>query len=95
MCASNSDSSATEIEWYDAEAILFQKETLAKMDIFKLNSTSLSLKDVKIEYIVAGYLINDIAENDCQSKDIKKAEETHSDLIPGVYEGNKKLLLIF
>lgn len=41
--------------------------------------------------MVSGFLLEDIKENDSSGLDIKKAEDQHSDLIPGVYEGGAKI----
>lgn len=48
--------------------------------------------DVKITHMISGFLLEDIKDNDSSGDlDIKKAEQQHSDLIPGIYEGGAKI----
>jgi len=58
------------------------------LDIYELNAKELSIGSIEMRHLIAGFLLEDIkANNDQDSGDIKKSEETHSDLIAGVYEG--------
>ncbi|XP_023294590.2 histidine protein methyltransferase 1 homolog [Lucilia cuprina] len=79
------------IDWYEAEEILLSKEIIENIDVCKLNSTEKSIDGVNITHMVAGFLLEDIKDNENTDLDIKKAEEQHSDLIPGVYEGGAKI----
>lgn len=78
-------------EWYKAEQVAISAETLENLDVYKLNATTLHIADLPIQHIVTGFLIEHITCNNNDNKDIAKAEQTHSDLIPGVYEGGAKI----
>ncbi|KAM7354465.1 histidine protein methyltransferase 1 homolog [Cochliomyia hominivorax] len=88
---SNSATDNSILKCYDSEEISLSKEILGILDVCKLNSTQKMIVDVKISYMVSGFLLEDIKDNDNSDLDIKKAEEQHSDLIPGVYEGGAKI----
>lgn len=60
---------------------------MENLDVYKLNAITLNIADVLIQHIVTGFLIEHITCNNSDNQDIAKAEQTHSDLIPGVYEG--------
>ncbi|XP_037824668.1 histidine protein methyltransferase 1 homolog isoform X2 [Lucilia sericata] len=77
--------------WYEAEEILLSKEIIENIDVCKLNSTQKTIDGVNITHMVSGFLLEDIKDNENTDLDIKKAEEQHSDLIPGVYEGGAKI----
>lgn len=64
---------------------------LDNIDVCKLNSVEKDIAEITLRYMVSGFLLEDIKENGDQLLDIKKAEEKHSDLIPGVYEGGAKI----
>ncbi|EDW63849.1 histidine protein methyltransferase 1 homolog [Drosophila virilis] len=89
----NSESEKDEkILWYKAEQIKPTKVILQSLDLYELNAKVLTFKDVELRHIIAGFLLEDIKKNsDVDSKDIKKSEESHSDLIAGVYEGGAKI----
>lgn len=58
------------------------------MDLYELNAKELSFGRIEMRHLLAGFLLEDIKRNnDKDSGDIQKSEETHSDLIAGVYEG--------
>lgn len=82
---------SSQIEWYASEEIYPSKECLENFDICKLNSVQREIADIKIHHMVSGFLLDDIKDNDTSDLDIKKAEQQHSDLIPGVYEGGAKI----
>ncbi|XP_065357123.1 histidine protein methyltransferase 1 homolog [Calliphora vicina] len=79
------------IDWYDSEEILPTKEIIENLDVYKLNSIKKTIDDKHITHMVSGILLEDIKDNDNSDLDIKKAEDQHSDLIPGVYEGGAKI----
>ncbi|XP_030554787.1 histidine protein methyltransferase 1 homolog [Drosophila novamexicana] len=89
----NSDSEKEEIIlWYQAEQIKPTKAILQSLDLYELNAKELTFEDVELRHIIAGFLLEDIKRNsDVDSQDIKKSEESHSDLIAGVYEGGAKI----
>lgn len=78
-------------KWYKAEKVTIGTETLENLDVYKLNAITLNIADVLIQHIVTGFLIEHITCNNSDNQDIAKAEQTHSDLIPGVYEGGAKI----
>lgn len=81
-----------QIAWYESEEIYPSNEYLENIDICKLNSVQKDVADVKITHMFSGFLLEDIKDNDNSSGlDIKKAEQQHSDLIPGIYEGGAKI----
>ncbi|XP_014098632.3 histidine protein methyltransferase 1 homolog [Bactrocera oleae] len=87
----NTSSKTDKREWYKAEKVTIGVETLENLDVYKLNATTLNIADVPIQHIVTGFLIEHITCNASDNKDIAEAEQTHSDLIPGVYEGGAKI----
>ncbi|XP_017469335.1 PREDICTED: histidine protein methyltransferase 1 homolog [Rhagoletis zephyria] len=78
-------------EWYTAEKVVISSEILENLDVYKLNATTLNVGDLPIHHVVTGFLLQHITSNSGDNKDISKAEQTHSDLIPGVYEGGAKI----
>ncbi|XP_039951630.1 histidine protein methyltransferase 1 homolog [Bactrocera neohumeralis] len=87
----NTSSKTDKTEWYKSEKVAIGVDILDNLDVYKLNATILNIADVPIHHIVTGFLIEHITCNDSDNKDIAKAEQTHSDLIPGVYEGGAKI----
>lgn len=81
----------TIIDWYDSEEIFPPNELPDNLDVLKLNSLKKDFKDVSLAYMVSGFVLDDIRDNEQKDLDIKKAEEQHTDLIPGVYEGGAKI----
>ncbi|XP_073822544.1 histidine protein methyltransferase 1 homolog [Musca autumnalis] len=79
-----------ETDWYESEEIKPSKDVLENIDVCKLNSLEKEYKGVKVRYMVSGFLLEDIKNND-DVTDIKKAEDNHSDLMPAVYEGGAKI----
>ncbi|KAH8392926.1 hypothetical protein KR215_010988 [Drosophila sulfurigaster] len=80
------------IDWYKAEEVKPNKELLNNMDLYELNAKELTIGNTEIRHLVAGFLLEDIkTNNDIDSKDIKQSEESHTDLIAGVYEGGAKI----
>ncbi|KAH8262904.1 hypothetical protein KR044_001776 [Drosophila immigrans] len=80
------------IEWYKAEEVKPNNELLNSMDLYELNAKELTMGNIEMRHLVAGFLLKDIkANNDVDSEDIKRSEESHSDLIAGVYEGGAKI----
>ncbi|XP_034472981.1 histidine protein methyltransferase 1 homolog isoform X2 [Drosophila innubila] len=80
------------IDWYLAEQVEPSKDLLNNLDLYELNAKELSIGSIEMRHLIAGFLLEDIkANNDEVSGDIKKSEETHSDLIAGVYEGGAKV----
>lgn len=73
--------------WYDAEEITPSGEMLENLDVCKLNSSEHIYGDLTLTYMVSGFLLQDITSNGESTGDITIAEKSHSDLIPGVYEG--------
>lgn len=88
-CVSSTDISS--IDWYDSEEILPSREVIENLDVYKLSSITKVLKDISIHYMVSGFVLATIKDNANNNLDIKKAEEEHTDLIPGVYEGGAKV----
>uniref|UniRef100_A0A1I8PYU0 protein-histidine N-methyltransferase n=1 Tax=Stomoxys calcitrans TaxID=35570 RepID=A0A1I8PYU0_STOCA len=78
-------------EWYNAEEVFATRDVLDRIDVCRLNSVQKTYNTVSMRYMISGFLLEDIRENDDQVTDIKKAEENHSDLIPAVYEGGAKI----
>ncbi|XP_061397621.1 histidine protein methyltransferase 1 homolog [Musca vetustissima] len=79
-------------DWYKSEEIKPTEDILENIDICKLNSLSKDYKSVALRYMVSGFLLEDIKNNEGDEvTDLKKAEENHSDLIPAVYEGGAKI----
>ncbi|KAH8378062.1 hypothetical protein KR093_008950 [Drosophila rubida] len=84
--------SEEKIDWYKAEEVTPNKELLNCMDVYELNAKELIVGKIELRHLVAGFLLEDIkTNNDTNSEDIKRSEETHSDLIAGVYEGGAKI----
>lgn len=80
------------IEWYQAEQVMPQKELLNSLDLYELNAKDLSIGSIEMRHLITGFLLEDIkTHSDEVSGDIKKSEESHSDLIAGVYEGGAKI----
>ncbi|XP_075154008.1 histidine protein methyltransferase 1 homolog [Haematobia irritans] len=78
--------------WYSSEEICPTRSILENIDVCKLNSVNKRYKDVSLNYMISGFLLEDIkSNNDQTTTDIKRAEDNHSDLIPGVYEGGAKI----
>lgn len=76
------------IDWYQAEEVKLNKELLSSLDLYELNSKELTIGNIELRHLIAGFLLEDIkTHSDVDSRDIKKSEESHSDLIAGVYEG--------
>jgi len=76
------------IDWYQAEQVKPQNELLNSLDLYELNAKDLSIGSIEMRHLIAGFLLEDIkTHSDDDSGDIKKSEESHSDLIAGVYEG--------
>lgn len=85
---SNSDSPNKKIDWYQAEQIKPTKDLLQSLDIYELNAKELTIGNIELRHLIAGFLLEDIKEHsDLDSQDIRISEESHSDLIAGVYEG--------
>uniref|UniRef100_A0A1A9WXL1 protein-histidine N-methyltransferase n=1 Tax=Glossina brevipalpis TaxID=37001 RepID=A0A1A9WXL1_9MUSC len=74
---------------YEAKEILPSQSILESLDVYRLQCHTKILKNVSISHLISGLLLEDI-KNACDS-DIKKAEDQHSDLVPGVYEGGAKI----
>lgn len=77
------------IECYESKEILPPANLLENLDLYKANSMEVVAGEVTLTYIKSGDLLQ-FFDNDT-TKDITKAEENHSDLIPGVYEGGAKI----
>lgn len=95
---SKSDSPKENIDWYQAEEIKPTKDILQNFDIYELNAKELTIGDIELRHLIAGFLLEDIKKhNDLDTQDLRKSEESHSDLIAGVYEGllKKKVVLHF
>lgn len=76
------------IDWYQSEEVKPKRELLNSLDLYELNSKELTIGNIELRHLIAGFLLEDIKEHsDVDSRDIKKSEESHSDLIAGVYEG--------
>ncbi|EDW29191.1 GL18544 [Drosophila persimilis] len=81
-----------DIVWYEAEQIKPTKAALSRLDLYELNAKDLKVGNTEIRHLIAGFLLEDIKiQGDLESRDIKKSEESHSDLIAGVYEGGAKI----
>ncbi|XP_017037415.1 histidine protein methyltransferase 1 homolog [Drosophila kikkawai] len=86
------ESQATDIkviEWYHAERVKPIDNLISILDFYELNAKEREVGKTKIRHLVAGFLLEDIKAQ--THLDIKKAEENHSDLIAGVYEGGAKI----
>lgn len=84
----NYDLEKDNIEWYRAEEVKLNKDLLSSLDLYELNSKDITIGNVELRHLIAGFLLEDIkTQSDVDSRDIKKSEESHSDLIAGVYEG--------
>ncbi|EDW03736.1 histidine protein methyltransferase 1 homolog [Drosophila grimshawi] len=101
---SNTDKPTTDnkVEWYQAEEVKPNKSLLNCLDLYELNSKEQTIGRIELRHLIAGSLLEDIkTHSDINSRDIRKSEESHSDLIAGVYEGGAKIwectddLLIF
>lgn len=77
------------VEYYDSKEIKPSPTVVESIDIYKANSMEVTAGEVTMTYIKSGDLLQ-FFDNDT-SKDILKAEEGHTDLIPGVYEGGAKI----
>lgn len=87
-CELKKDSEKEKIDWYQAEEVKLKRELLNSLDLYELNSKELTIGNIELRHLIAGFLLEDIkAHSDVDSRDIKKSEESHSDLIAGVYEG--------
>lgn len=87
-CELKEDLEKEKIDWYKAEEVKPYKELLNSLDLYELNSKELTVGNRELRHLIAGFLLEDIkTHNDVDSRDIKKSEESHSDLIAGVYEG--------
>ncbi|XP_053959433.1 histidine protein methyltransferase 1 homolog [Anastrepha ludens] len=78
-------------EWYEAENVPISIETLENLDVYKLNARILNIGDISIKHIMTKFLLDHITGNSEDNKGISKAEQKHSDLIPGIYEGGAKI----
>ncbi|XP_055858957.1 histidine protein methyltransferase 1 homolog [Episyrphus balteatus] len=79
----------TTVECYDSKEIKPPSNINENLDLYKANSMEVNAGDVTLTYIKSGDLLQFFDTN--TTKDITKAEESHSDLIPGVYEGGAKI----
>ncbi|KAH8248585.1 hypothetical protein KR032_001091 [Drosophila birchii] len=77
------------IEWYQAEKVKPIDNLISTLDFYELNAKEREVGKAKIRHLVAGFLLEDIKAQ--THLDIKKAEESHSDLIAAVYEGGAKI----
>ncbi|XP_020812302.1 LOW QUALITY PROTEIN: histidine protein methyltransferase 1 homolog [Drosophila serrata] len=77
------------IEWYQAERVKPIDNLIPTLDFYELNAKEREVGKARIRHLVAGFLLEDIKAQ--THLDIKKAEESHSDLIAGVYEGGAKI----
>ncbi|CAD7000070.1 histidine protein methyltransferase 1 homolog [Ceratitis capitata] len=90
--ASNDNEQTDEpAEWYKAERVEISADILDNLDVYKLNATTLNVGNTTIQHVVTGFLLEHITCNSAENKDITKAEQTHSDLLPAVYEGGAKI----
>ncbi|XP_022220915.2 histidine protein methyltransferase 1 homolog [Drosophila obscura] len=81
-----------DIVWYKAEKIKPTQTALSRLDLYELNAKDLKVGNTEIRHLIAGFLLEDIKiHGELESRDIKKSEESHSDLITGVYEGGAKI----
>ncbi|BFF95771.1 histidine protein methyltransferase 1 homolog [Drosophila madeirensis] len=81
-----------DIVWYEAEQIKPNKTALSRLDLYELNAKDLKVGNTDIRHLIAGFLLEDIKlHGELESRDIRKSEESHSDLITGVYEGGAKI----
>lgn len=84
----NDDLEKDNIEWYQAEEVKLNSDLLSSLDLYELNSKEITIGNIELRHLIAGFLLEDIkTQSDVDSRDIKKSEESHSDLIAGVYEG--------
>lgn len=79
------------IEWYGSEKIIPSKQIIEHLDVCKLNSVQKVVDNVTLTHMISGFLLENIKDYDNNDLDLKKAEDQHSDLIPGVYEGGAKI----
>lgn len=87
-CELKKDLEKEKIDWYQAEEVKLKRDLLNSLDLYELNSKELTIGNIELRHLIAGFLLEDIkAHSDVDSRDIKKSEENHSDLIAGVYEG--------
>lgn len=77
------------IDWYQAEKVRPIDNLISTLDFYELNAKEKDVGKTKIRHLVAGFLLEDIKAQ--TNLDIGKAEENHSDLIAGVYEGGAKI----
>lgn len=80
-----------EVSGHASKKVILTNKVAKKYELFKLNSSELSVNDVTLYYVVSRYLLQTLSSEDEEVPDIKKAEEARSDIIPGVYEGIFKL----
>ncbi|XP_055917499.1 histidine protein methyltransferase 1 homolog [Eupeodes corollae] len=79
----------SDVECYESKEIKPSSNILENLDLYKANSMEVVAGDVTLTYIKSGDILQ-FFDNQT-TKDITKAEECHSDLIPGVYEGGAKI----
>ncbi|XP_030383501.1 histidine protein methyltransferase 1 homolog isoform X2 [Scaptodrosophila lebanonensis] len=88
----NSDNDENCIKWYLAEKVIPTEALFNNLDLFELNLKERKVGTLELRHLIAGFLLEDIkTHSDVDSRDIKKSEESHSDLITGVYEGGAKI----
>ncbi|KAH8323197.1 hypothetical protein KR067_000291 [Drosophila pandora] len=81
-----------EIVWYKSFEVKAPENLLATLDFYELNAKDLDVGRTKLRHLVAGFLLEDIrSQSGLENLDIKKSEDSHSDLLAGVYEGGAKI----
>lgn len=81
-----------EIVWYKSFEVKAPENLLSTLDFYELNAKDLDVGRTKLRHLVAGFLLEDIrSQSGLENLDIKKSEDSHSDLLAGVYEGGAKI----
>ncbi|KAH8241126.1 hypothetical protein KR026_012578 [Drosophila bipectinata] len=81
-----------EIVWYKSVEVKAPENVISTLDFYELNAKDIDVGRTKLRHLVAGFLLENIkTQSDLENLDIKKSEDSHSDLLAGVYEGGAKI----
>lgn len=80
------------IEWLKSEEILPSNQ-LKDLDVLAAQAKMFTCGDVEIGHVVVSNMMNYIKDKGLKNV-IELAENNHSDLVTGTYEGTKQFLII-
>ncbi|XP_017107273.2 histidine protein methyltransferase 1 homolog [Drosophila bipectinata] len=81
-----------EIVWYKSVEVKASENVISTLDFYELNAKDIDVGRTKLRHLVAGFLLENLkTQSGLENLDIKKSEDSHSDLLAGVYEGGAKI----